>query len=126
MLSWPPSVRVLVSTEPADMRWGFDRLAARTREVLGEDPLSGHVFVFFSRWGDRVKRLFWDRTGFVPYYKRLEQGVFHRPPTPKDSRPRVELPVSELMLILEGIDLAGAKRRRRFSFDPSSPDGPRH
>jgi transposase len=114
MLSWPPSVRVYVSMEPTDMRSGFDRLAARTREVLHQDPLSGHLFVFFGRGGDRVKMLFWDRTGFVMYYKRLERGIFHRP-TSKTSSNVLELPVAELMLILEGLDLSNAKRQKRWT-----------
>ena len=122
MLSWPPSVRVLVSTEPADMRWGFDRLAARTREVLGEDPLSGHVFVFFSRWGDRVKRLFWDRTGFVPYYKRLEQGVFKLPRAIGEAK-SVELRGSELAMLLDGIDLRSIKRVQRYRQKKLEPAG---
>lgn len=114
MLSWPPSVRVFVATDATDMRCGFDRLAARVRDVLGQDPLSGHLFVFFGRGGDRVKILFWDRTGFCLYYKRLERGVFHRPKS--GARPgSAELPVPELMLILEGLDLSGAKRQKRFS-----------
>lgn len=114
MLSWPPTVRVFVATEATDMRCGFDRLAARVREVLHQDPLSGHLFVFFSRWGDRVKILFWDRTGFCLYYKRLERGVFHRPKSGAVSGP-LELPVPELMLILEGLDLSKAKRQKQFT-----------
>jgi transposase len=114
MLSWPPSVRVFVATQATDMRCGFDRLAAQVRDLLGQDPLSGHLFVFFGRWGDRVKILFWDRTGFCLYYKRLERGVFHRPAADPHSDHR-ELPVPELMLILEGLDLSNAKRHPRFS-----------
>ena len=114
MLSWPPTVRVFVATEATDMRCGFDRLAAQVRDLLGQDPLSGHLFVFFSRWGDRVKILFWDRTGFCLYYKRLERGVFHRPRSEENPGP-AELPVPELMLILEGLDLSEAKRRKRFT-----------
>ncbi len=114
MLSWPPTVRVFVATEATDMRCGFDRLAAAARDRLSQDPLSGHLFVFFNRWGDRVKILFWDRTGYVLYYKRLEAGVFHPPKADPDLRP-VELPVAELMLILEGLDLSNAKRHKRFS-----------
>lgn len=114
MLSWPPSVRVFVSTAATDMRCGFDRLASRVREVLGADPLSGHLFVFFGRGGDRVKILFWDRTGFVLYYKRLERGVFHRPKSPGPGGVE-ELPVPELMLILEGLDLSNATRRKRWT-----------
>jgi transposase len=114
MLGWPPSVRVFVSTEGTDMRCGFDRLAARTRELLGQDPLSGHLFVFFGRGGDRVKVLFWDRTGYGLYYKRLERGVFKRPSS-ADSSGGVELPMAELILILEGLDLSNAKRQKRWT-----------
>jgi len=114
MLSWPGSVRIFVATDTLDMRCGFDRLAYHVQAILNQDPLSGHLFVFFSRWGDRVKILFWDRSGFCLYYKRLERGVFHRPGSEPNQRHR-ELPVPELMLILEGLDLSNAKRRRRFS-----------
>jgi transposase len=115
MLGWPPSVRVYVSTAGTDMRCGFDRLAAFVRDILSQDPLSGHLFVFFGRGGDRVKILFWDRTGYCLYYKRLERGVFHRPKSPAAGGV-AELPVPELMLILEGLDLSGAKRRKRWTY----------
>lgn len=114
MLGWPPSVRVFVSTAGTDMRCGFDRLAAFVRDILSQDPLSGHLFVFFGRGGDRVKILFWDRTGYCLYYKRLERGVFVRPSS-ADSSGAVELPIPELMLILEGLDLSGAKRQKRWT-----------
>ena len=83
------------------------------REGMGQDPLSGHLFVFFNRRGDRVKILFWDRSGFCLWYKRLEQGVFRLPQSLADTvNPEVEL--ADLSLILEGIDLSGAKRRKRY------------
>ncbi|MHC5040503.1 MAG: IS66 family insertion sequence element accessory protein TnpB [Planctomycetota bacterium] len=107
----PPTVRIFVSTRPADMRWAFDRLAAQARDFLGRDPFSGHLFVFRNRRGDRVKILYWDRTGFCLWYKRLEQGVFHLPEAGGSS---VEVEAPELALLLEGIDLAGARRRKRF------------
>lgn len=83
------------------------------REGMGQDPLSGHLFVFFNRRGDRVKILFWDRSGFCLWYKRLEQGVFRLPQFLADAvNPEVEQ--ADLSLILEGIDLSGAQRRKRY------------
>ena len=61
------------------MRCGFDRLAERVQAVIGESPLSGHLFVFRSRGGSRVKILVWDRDGYVLWYKRLEAGAFKLP-----------------------------------------------
>jgi len=60
MLSLPELVRIYVCTQPTDMRKGFDSLAAVIRDWLRHDPLSGHLFVFRSRRGDRVKLLWWD------------------------------------------------------------------
>jgi transposase len=111
MLSLPPSVRIYLSASPTDMRRSFDGLAQEVMDFLGEDPLSGHLFVFRSRRGNRVKILFWDRSGYVLYYKRLEKGVFR---FPRAEGLAVEIEAADLALILEGIDLAGAKRRARF------------
>lgn len=112
MLTWPASVRVFVHTGPTDMRRSFDTLAALVREVLREDPLSGHVFVFFNRPRDRAKLLLWDRTGYWLFYRRLESGVFRLPGACGSP---VEMTAAELSLILEGIDLSQAERRQRFS-----------
>jgi len=113
MLTWPPSVRVFLSRAPTDMRRSFDTLAAMVREVLKQDPLSGHLFVFLNRPRDRVKILFWDRSGYALWYKRLEQGVF-RLPESRDASD-VEIDATELALILEGIDLSKAERGKRYS-----------
>jgi transposase len=121
MLSLPPAVRIFVCTQLTDgfdrlttsMRYGFDRLAMLAETVLGQDPFSGHLFVFFNRRGDRCKILFWDRTGFCLYYKRLEQGVFHLPDYPADTG-TLEVNITDLALILEGIDLTGARRYKRY------------
>jgi transposase len=112
VLSLPPTVRILLATQPADMRRGFDGLAALVRDVLRDDPLSGHLFVFRNRRGDRCKILYWDRSGFVLWYKRLERGTFR---FPKGEATQVEVDAVELSLLLEGIDLAGARRRVRFA-----------
>src|SRR5580698_7769209 len=69
-------VRIWLATSPADMRCGFDRLAQMAASVTGDSPLSGHLFLFRGRGGDRLKMLYWDRDGFALWYKRLEEGVF--------------------------------------------------
>lgn len=105
--------RIWLAAEPADMRSGFDRLAERVKTVIGEDPLSGHLFVFRSRRGDRLKILVWDRDGFVLWYKRLEAGVFKMPRVESGAR-SVELRASELAMALDGIDVSRLKRVARY------------
>ena len=112
MLILPPSVRIYLAREPADMRCSFDGLTARVRSVLDADPFSGHLFVFRNRRGDRVKILLWDRSGFCIWYKRLEKGTFRFPEAHEAS---LEIESAELSLLLEGIDLKGARRRPRWS-----------
>jgi len=107
-------VRIFLCTSPADMRKGFDTLAALVREHLGHDPLSGHLFLFVGRSRDRVKIMYWDTDGFALWYKRLEEGTF-RLPSPKSVGTSVELKASELAMLLEGIDLTSIKRRKRFA-----------
>jgi transposase len=114
VLNLPPSVRLFLATQPVDGRKGMDSLAAITRSVFGHDPLQGHLYVFFSKRCDRVRIVYWDRTGFAMWTKRLERGRFHAPFT-DDSRLSVSsLEAAELGLILEGIDLAGSRRRPRW------------
>ena len=115
MLSLPPSVRLFVAREPTDMRKAFDGLAGVVRDAMGQDPLSGHLFIFFNRQRNRVKILWWDRTGFFLLSKRLEAGRFALPkPTADASTSTVRITAAELMLILEGIDISDARRRQRF------------
>ena len=106
-------VRVWLALEPADMRCGFDRLAALAREVTGQDPLSGHLFVFRGRSGDRLKILWWDRDGYALWYKRLEEGVF-KLPRAQAGATSVQLRPSELAMLLEGIDLSSVRRLKRY------------
>jgi len=100
--------RVLAYGNPVDMRKSFDGLLALVQGVLGEDPLSGSLFVFFNRRGNYMKLVYWDRTGFCLFAKRLEQGRF-RLPSGEETQ---ELTEQRLPLILDGIVLA--KRRAVF------------
>lgn len=113
MLSLPPSVRIFVATQPVDGRKGFDSLAAIIRSVLHHDPLTGHLYVFFSRRSDRVRIVYWDRNGFAMWTKRLERGRFHM----KFSEGAFTvnaMEAAELGLLLEGLDLTAARRRPRW------------
>lgn len=113
MLSFPPTVRIWLCTKAADLRRGFDGLAEMVRQHLGEDPLSGHLFVFRNRRADRVKILYWDEDGFVIVYKRLEEGVF-RFPAAGEGAAGVTLRAAELAMLLDGVDWQEAKRSHRY------------
>ena len=102
------------------MRKGFDGLSGMVREFIGQDPLSGHLFLFFNKRRDRVKILFWDRDGLLVVYKRLEAGSFQILDPASRSQDvsgtaGLELSVTDLTLILSGIDLTTARRRKRYS-----------
>jgi len=108
------ATRIWLATEATDMRCGFDRLAERVRAVMGQDPLSGHLFVFRSRRGDRLKILLWERDGFLLCYKRLETGVFKLPRV-QSGASSVELRASELAMVLDGIDVSKLRRVPRYT-----------
>jgi transposase len=114
MLSLPPSVRLFVATQPVDGRKGADSLMALVRDVFRQDPLSGHLFIFFSRRCERVRIVYWDRNGFAMWSKRLEKGRY-RPAFSQDGKLGAHtIEAAELALIVEGIDLLGARRRPRW------------
>jgi transposase len=106
--------RIYLCTQPADMRKGFDSLAALVKDSLGHDPLSRNLYLFVGRNKDRLKILYWDCDGFALWYKRLEEGTF-RLPSAKAAGASLELKASELAMLLEGIDLVSIKRRKRFA-----------
>ncbi len=121
MLLLPASVRVYLCLEPTDMRKGFDSLAGIVRERFGDDPLSGHLFLFTSKRADRLKILWWDRDGFVIWCKRLERGTFRVPADLRSRRDesrdrgRLELPRRELAMLLEGLEQKDLRFSRRFA-----------
>jgi len=113
MLTLPESVRIYLVATPTDMRKGFDGLSALIERELGEEVYSGHLFVFVSRRGDRVKILTWERGGFVLWYKRLEQGRFKMPRI-APSQKRVVLDAGQLAMLLDGVDYSQVRRPRRW------------
>ena len=114
MLMLPPAVKIFICTQPTDMRRAFDKLAEQARTVLAQDPFSGHLFVFRNRDGDRLKILFWDRSGFCLYYKRLEEGVFRFPAADDPATKSIKVTAQELSLLLWGIDLSSVRRQKRY------------
>jgi len=119
MFTLPSAVQVFICLQPTDLRKSFDSLSALVSSVVGQDPLSGHLFVFLNRYRTSVKILFWDRSGYCLYYKRLEAGTFKLPEQPIDTADAAScaLGLPELTLMLEGIDLTCARRRKRFSLE---------
>ena len=125
MLSLSLPGRVFLCLVPTDMRKSFDSLAGLVEQQLGQDPLAGDLFVFRSRRGDRLKLLYWDNDGLAIWYKRLEEGTFLFP-MPGAERPAVGdhglvIRAAELAMLLDGIDLAGAKRRKRYQRPQPTP-----
>lgn len=113
MLTLPSSVKIFIYTQPADMRSGFNKLTMLTEAFMLEDPFSGHLFVFFNKTGDKCKILFWDRTGFVIWYKRLEEGTYEKLHS-SPGKSSLEVDISKLIWMLEGIDLYKTRRRKRY------------
>src|SRR6266480_559941 len=103
MLNFPPAVRIWLGTASVDLRRSFDGLAEQVRQHLHNDPLSGHVFVFRNKRGDRVKLLYWDEDGYVIVYKRLEEGTF-RWPAVDAGQPSVAAGAARFVLALKGIN----------------------
>lgn len=92
-----------------DMRIGMDSLSGLVLDGMGRDPRTGDVFIFINKRGNHLKLLVWDITGYVLYWKRLEAGAFE---FPQSDNP--ELSWTQLVLILEGIDLKSIKQRKRL------------
>ena len=116
-------VNVFLCTAPTDMRRGFDGLSGMAESLMQQDPLSGHLFVFRNRNRDKLKILYWDQDGLAIWYKRLEQGTFQFPTdgkTQEEVAAGVEISNSELSLLLGGIDLRTARRRKRYEL-PKNP-----
>lgn len=117
MLTVSPGAKVYLAVEPVDLRRGHDGLCALVRGSLALDPYGGHFFVFVGKRGDRIKVLFWDRGGFVVYYKRLARGRFQRPPMTAGAD-RVVLDGTQLAMLLGGFD--PVRTRRTEAWEPTA------
>ena len=122
MLNLPLPVRVYLCLQPTDMRRSFDGLCRMVREFVGADPLSGDLFVFRSKRGDRVKLLYWLGDGLAIWYRRLEEGTFVFPSAAAQGlswsravgTEGLEIRATDLAMLLDGVDLASVKRRKRY------------
>lgn len=115
MLSFAPAARVFVALDPVDMRGSFDALAGHVRR-LQHDPLDGALYLFVNRRRRLLKAIWFDRTGWAIFAKRLERGTFELPKPVGDAR-QIRVDPAQLAMILEGIDLR-ARRRLRYRRPP--------
>lgn len=113
MIQVASTSRIFVFTEPTDMRKSFNGLSGIVAAHFDVDLLSGHLFLFFNRRRDCVKVLAWDRDGLAIWYKRLEAGTFELSPLRSEGT-SMEIDHVKLSMLLSGIDIASAKRRKRF------------
>ena len=115
---------IYCATTPVDLRRSFDGLAAEAKETLGKDPRSGALFLFVNKTGNRLKAVWWDRTGYCLLYKRLERGVFRFPSAVRPGDTAVTIDSAEFAKILEGLDLAKLKSAIGTVHPTRSPEKP--
>jgi len=114
MLSVPAAVKLWYCPTGVDMRLGFDGLFCLVKTRLAADPLSGHLFIFRNRVGDRLKVLYWGGHGLCLWCQRLEAGRYHFPEV-TEGAPAVEMSAGQFQMVLDGIDLSRVRRFKRFS-----------
>ncbi len=120
MLMIPSNVKIYLAAGRTDMRKSFDGLAAATKDIIGLDPLSGHLFCFTNRARNRLKILYWESSGFWLFSKRLERGTFAWPAMSADGDRRVEMSYAKFTLLLGGLDAKSIRKRRWFDLEPNS------
>ncbi len=111
MIAIGPQVHIFVFSQHTDMRKSFHGLSGLVAQHFGDALLSGHLFLFFNRRRDHLKILYFDNDGLAIWYKRLEAGTFQLPSTDQQT---LQIDHTELSLLLSGIDLNSAKRRKRY------------
>jgi len=109
-------VRVFLYRHATDLRKSFNGLVALTESKIQQDPLSGSYFVFVNRRQDRIKILYWGQTGYCIWYQHLQRGTYQFPKHAElDGLEAIEMTRTQLSLILDGIDLASVRQRKRFA-----------
>lgn len=119
MIGLPGSVRIYLASGATDLRKGFNGLSGIVRE-WGLDLYSGHLFVFFSRRGNTVKILTWERGGFVLWHKRLEWGRY-KIPKAAAGESRVQLDAGQLSMLLDGVDIGKVRRQKCWEPEKNQP-----
>lgn len=115
MLSVSGQVQVFLALQPTDMRKSFDTLASLVQDVLQQNPLSGHLFVFRSKRGDRMKILYWNTHGYALWYTRLERGTFRFPTAgAAENATCLTISATDLAMLLDGVELTSVTRRPRY------------
>lgn len=107
------SGRYFLYRKPTDMRKSFDGLCGLVQGQLRQNPMGGDLFIFINKQRNRIKLLRWETGGFVLFYKRLEKGTFEFPESESTSLGQ-KIDYSELVMIITGISLKYARKRRRF------------
>jgi transposase len=115
MFGLGPATKIHIVLDAVDMRKGFDGLYGLARDHLGQDALSGHVFLFSNRGRTRLKALVWDGSGLWVCAKRLERGRYRWPAAAAECQARsLTMRSEELSLLVNGLDLAQARRRKNW------------
>jgi transposase len=108
------ATRIYIALDAVDMRKGFEGLHGLVRDHLGQDPLSGHLFLFTNRTRTRLKALVWDGSGLWVCAKRLERGRFGWPEDSKGAKRSVVMRPEELAMLVNELDLGQAKPRKNW------------
>lgn len=114
MLGTAFNTRIFLCTDDTDMRKSFSSLIGIVRSSMHLDPLSGYLFIFKNKRGDRIKCMFWDSDGFAMFYKVLQKGTFQFPNLQNMNSAGLEIDSSTLRMILDGIDLSNIRRKPRY------------
>lgn len=114
MVTFGSTMRYFIYRGEVDMRKSFNGLQGLVKNHVGRSGLDGEVYLFFNRRRTQVKMLVWDRSGFVIYYKRLEQGTFERFSDGGESSSAQSVGWGDLQMIMEGVKLQSVERRKRY------------